>query len=567
MAPFRSQYLRPAEIAHVLETWSKEHPRLVQVRSVGKSPEGRDLLVAAIGPEPERIRPAAWVDGNMHAVELCGSSVALAIAEDVLALHLQSLPEGHPAQDIPAHVREALRETLLYVMPCMSPDGADAVQRDGRYVRSNPRDGRMHAPVPRWLRADVDGDGRVRTMRKKDPTGEYVEHPDVPGLMVERTLEDAGPFYKVWPEGTIENFDGVHVPEPHFLSDNDVDLNRNFPFDWHPEHHQTGAGAYPTSEPEARAVVDFHTRHPNVFFWLNLHTYGGVYIRPLGDAPDKKMDPFDRAIYRHVESVCERYGGYPMVSGFEEFTYEPDKPLRGDLTEFAYNQRGCLTYVCELWDIFRRLGIPRMKPFVDHYSHIDREQLAELAAFDKSSNGGRIFRPFQPFAHPQLGQVEIGGMCSLVGLSNPPYEALAEVCSRQSAAFLRVMALAPRLVLDEPKVERISADAARVTVHAQNLGYLPTYVLSSAKRLSLDARIFLDARGEGGVQIQPSDARVEIGHLEGWGRGRFGASIFHPGSRGTVSSHTVSLTARGHGLLRLRASGLRVGAVERLVEL
>jgi len=36
---------------------------------------------------PDRTRAAAWVDGNMHAVEVCGSSVALAIAEDVIALH------------------------------------------------------------------------------------------------------------------------------------------------------------------------------------------------------------------------------------------------------------------------------------------------------------------------------------------------------------------------------------------------------------------------------------------------------------------------------------------------
>jgi hypothetical protein len=567
--PFRSRYLRHEEISDVLQRWAREHPSLVRVTSIGTSPEGRDLLVAEIGPDPDRKRPAAWIDGNMHAVELCGSSVALAIAEDVLALHLDDeLPKDHPASEFPPHLRASLRETLLYVMPRISPDGAEATLRDGRYLRSTPRDARLHAPVPRWERSDVDGDGHVLMMRKRDPSGEYVAHPTVPGLMLARTIEDEGPFYKVWPEGTIAHFDGTSVPDPHYLSDNDVDLNRNFPFDWRPEHDQAGAGAYPTSEPETRAVVDFHTRHPNVFFWLNLHTYGGVYIRPLGDAPDKKMDASERALFRHIESICETHGGYPMVSGFEEFLYEPDKPLRGDLIEFAYNQRGCVAYVCELWDIFHRLGVPRMKPFVDHYAHLDEKHVLALAALDRTSNAGRMFQAWRAFQHPQLGEVEIGGVSPLVGLYNPPYEILGEICTRQSAAFLRVMALAPRLALDVPKVERIGDDVARVTVRADNLGYLPSYVLSSAKRLSLDARVFLEAQTlSGNVAVAPNEARLEIGHLDGWGRGRYNESPLNPSSRGTVSSRTVTLTARGHGRLGLRASGLRTGAVERVVEL
>ena len=45
----------------------------------GARERGTGSLV--ITHEPERIRPAAWVDGNLHAAELAGSSCALAIAE------------------------------------------------------------------------------------------------------------------------------------------------------------------------------------------------------------------------------------------------------------------------------------------------------------------------------------------------------------------------------------------------------------------------------------------------------------------------------------------------------
>ena len=548
ISAFRSSYLRYEEISRLVHDWARAHPEFVRVTSIGKSTEGRDFWLLEIGREPDRRRAAAWVDGNMHASELCGSSVALAIAEDVIALH-----RGEDRHDLPTHVRERLKGILFYVLPRMSPDGAEAVLRDGRYVRSNPRDRREHAPVPRWVAGDVDGDGAVLSMRQNDPSGEFVQDPDIPGVMLPRRLEDTGPFYKVWPEGTIENYDGTHVPDPHYLSDNDVDLNRNFPYGWKPEPEQIGAGPYGSSEPESRAVIDWAAAHPNIFSWLNLHTFGGCYIRPLGNAPDNKMNQEDLAIYRQIGEWGEKIGGYPMVSGFEEFIYEPDKPIYGDITDFIYHTRGAIAYACELWDLFARLGIERKKPFVDHYSRLTRKNLLALAKFDREHNQGRIFRPWKRFKHAQLGEVELGGTVSTVGLSNPPYEMLADICQRQAAVYLRVAAMAPALEMTARFAD------GRAEVELANAGYLPTYVLDSAKKLALDARVFVEFEPLGGASIDPRDARVEVGHLEGWGRGLYNEYIFYQRSRGSVSRRTVSIPVRGRGRLRVRAKGLRVG--------
>ncbi|HEY5900216.1 MAG TPA: M14 family zinc carboxypeptidase, partial [Burkholderiales bacterium] len=385
--------------------------------------------------------------------------------------------------------------------------------------------------------------------------GEYVDDPEIPGVMVPRRLEDKGPFYKVWPEGTIENYDGTHVPDPLFMSDNDIDLNRNFPYGWRPESEQLGAGPFGASEPESRAVVEWATQHPNIFSWINFHTFGGVYIRPLGSQPDKKMNQEDLALFRQIGEWGEKIGGYPMVSGFEEFIYEPEKPIYGDITDFLYHTRGMIAYACELWDLFARLGIPRKKPFVEHYSQLTRENLVALAKLDREQNKGRMFRGWKPFRHPQLGEVEIGGAVSLVGLSNPPYEILPEVCERQSAAYLRVAAMAPSLEM------KARAEKGRVEIEVANSGYLPTYVLDSAKKLAIDARVFVEIEPLGGCEIDPRDARIEIGHLEGWGRGLENEFLFFMRSRGSVSRRSVAVSVRGSGRLRIRAKGLRVGEV------
>ncbi len=140
-------------------------------------------------------------------------------------------------------------------MPRISPDGAEEVLKKGRYVRSSPVNDRVNKDHAYWESADVDGDGMVGYMRQQCADGELVElrgddgTPLDPPVMVPRQPEDAGPFYKLYPEGRIANFDGRRIPDPHFLGDNLYDFNRNFPYPWAPE---PGAGRRGATSPAAR---------------------------------------------------------------------------------------------------------------------------------------------------------------------------------------------------------------------------------------------------------------------------------------------------------------------------
>ena len=560
---FRETYLDHEQLTAQVRAWATDHPDLVRVESIAKSEEGRDVWLIKIGPDPDRVRPTAWIDGNLHASELCGSSAALAIAEDVLNLH-----RGEALEGLSAPVQDALREVLFYVCPRISPDGAEAVLKTGRYVRSVPRDHRPNKGHARWVGQDIDGDGRQMLMRIEDPTGEFVDCQEVQGMLLPRTVDDRGPFFKVYPEGVIEGFDGHTVPDPHFLSDNDTDLNRNFPWSWAPEPDQIGAGAYPGSTPESRALIELATRTPQLFFWLNYHTFGGVFIRPLGGAPDAKMDRDDLALYRQIGAWAESMTGYPTVSGYEEFLYEPDKPLHGDLSDFAYHARGCVSYVVELWDLFKRIGAKRPKKFVDHYTHLTRDDLIALGRFDKVQNGNSALRPWRSVDHPQLGPVEVGGLDPTIGLSNPPYSMLAEVCAQHSLHALHVASLAPRIRLSQ-KVETLNQGLRRVLVTVENIGYLPTYVLSSAKKLSFNEPLWADAEPLGCELVHPEEHHKEVGHLAGWGRGLFDgtSAIYYMRSRGNVSTSTVSWLVSGQGSLRVKVSSCRMGERSIVVEL
>jgi zinc carboxypeptidase len=553
---FRTKYLDYRELNEQLLSWAESHPDFVRVTTLGRSEEGRDIPLVILGRNPDESRPAVWIDGNMHATELAGSSVALAIAEDVIAIH-----EGKSGRaQLPPHMAEALKDALFYIVPRISPDGAEAVLKTGRYVRSGTADKRRHKGHAYWEAHDFDGDGNVGFMRQASDDGELVELKDFPGVMVPRMPEDPPPYYRLYPEGRIANFDGRRIPDPYFLSDNQYDFNRNFPYSWAPEHVQEGAGDYPGSAPETRAILDFVTAHPNIFAWLNLHTFGGVFIRPLGDQPDHKMDPDDLAVFRQVEAWAKEFTGYPTVSGYHEFLYQPETPLKGDLTDYAYHQRGCIAYVVELWDIFKQIGVEPKKPFVDVYNKLDRKDFAAFAKWDREVNKGRIFKSWRKAKHPQLGDVEVGGLDLRVGLSNPPYEKLAEVCEQQSAAFLRVAALLPRVRVEVVKREKLAGDLTQIELRVTNKGYLATYGLASAKKLPFSEPLRATIEAEGVQVSAPPESVIDVGHLDGWGRGLYnGVNIFFPWTRGNVNEKFVTLVVRGRGKVTVKVGSVRVG--------
>jgi len=173
--------------------------------------------------------------------------------------------------------------------------------------------------------------------------------------------------------------------------------------------------------------------------------------------------------------------------------------------------------------------------------------------------------------HPQLGAVEVGGLDLRVGISNPPYEKIAEVCEKHSAAFLRVASLVPRVTVEVVKTERLVTPAAgkhrsagarftRVELRVANRGYLSTYGMSSAKKLPFSEPLRATVETDGVKLAAPSERVIELGHLSGWGRGLYsGVNIFFPWTRGNVHERFLTLMVEGKGKLRVRVGSARVG--------
>jgi len=186
------RYYRYDELSRILRGLAKEFPNLVRLESIGQSHEGRDVWLVTVTNRrtgPDTAKPAVWVDGNIHATEVSASSACL--------YHLHTLTSRY-GQD--AEITRCLDTRAFYVCPRVNPDGAEwALADKPKYVRSSTRPyPYLEEPLDGLFEEDVDGDGRILTMRIPDPNGAWKPHPDDPRLMIRREpAESGGTYYRL----------------------------------------------------------------------------------------------------------------------------------------------------------------------------------------------------------------------------------------------------------------------------------------------------------------------------------------------------------------------------------
>lgn len=495
------RYLLYDEITEYLRQTAAAYGDLATLSSAGLSYEGRDIWVMTLTNRrtgEDDSKPAIYVDGNIHAGEVTGSMVALYL--------IDYLVDNYGKDE---EVTYLLDTRAFYVLPRVNPDGAELYLTTPTLLRSSVRlwPDLEASDLPGLHRADINGDGKILQMRVRDDNrGEWKVSSRDPRLMIPRRPgERKGAFYRIYPEGYIKDFHG----EPFSVQKSPfgLDLNRNFPSSW--DTKVPGGGDFPTGEPEVRAIVDFIVRHPNIGIIQALHTSGGFYYRNPCQYPEDKMDPDDFMATKEIAQEGTLISGYPDVKS----------PNRATLTEWAYEHRGIIAYTVELWDRLGRAGID----VVEYHRTSDPEKREEmnlrLLAWNDRELAGKGFINWQPFDHPQLGRVEIGGWDPKFCVQNPPPAFLKQECHKNAMWILRCAASLPELHIGEIKVEDMGDSVKRVTAIVENYGYLPTSVTNKAKTLGILRKDVAEIIPGEGIEVL-SQARQEADFLEGYLNGR-----------------------------------------------
>ena len=225
------------ELTKCLQYFEKEYPDYVELQSICVTEENKNVWAITLtnkktGNAIEK--PAFYMDGNHHAGEVTGAMACMHFIDTILSNDLSMLDTK-----------------TIYVIPKVSPDGSDCYLHTATKLRSV---NRLYLEKEAGLHAsDMNNDGVIAMMRVKSKYGAWKVSNSNPLIMTKRMPDDVeGTFYNVYTEGYIDQYDGFHISiaKPEY----GLDFNRNYPFGWFTESRQPGAGKYPLSNPENKAV-------------------------------------------------------------------------------------------------------------------------------------------------------------------------------------------------------------------------------------------------------------------------------------------------------------------------
>lgn len=497
-------YYRYEAITEFLQKWSEEYANLCRLDSLGQSYEGRDIWVMTVtnfetGPDTEK--PAYWVDGNIHATEVSPSSAALYLIHKLLTQYGQD-----------DRISYALDSRAFYIVPRLNPDGAEwALADTPKYIRSSTR------PYPRTdeldglHQEDVNGDGRILQMRIKDANGAWKLHPEEPRLMIHREPDEppGGDYYRLLPEGAIRNYDGVLINMAPPLQG--LDLNRQFPIFWEPK--ERGAGPYPGSEPETRSATQFVVDHPNITGSISFHTFSGVHLRPPTKDSDDSLPTKDLHTYKKLGAKATEITGYPALSVYHDFKYDPKEFIKGTFDDWMYEHMGVYAWTTEIWSVQRQAGISEYN-FIDWFrEHPVEDDLAILKWNDDELNGEGYVEWFQ-YEHPQLGQVELGGWDFMTTWRNPPHHLLeSEIKPLADFAIFSCLA-SPRLELHSLETTS-NGDIHHVRLVLHNTGWLPTNVTERALEMKVVRDLEVDLQLPPEATLVTGELKTKLGQMRG----------------------------------------------------
>jgi hypothetical protein len=541
-----------AELYADMRKLADAYPKFVKVESIGKSVDGRDLIVATVNnPDtgPETGKAAMYIEANVHGNEIQGG--------EITTYTVWYLMENYGR--IPS-ITKLVDERVFYIIPTVNPDGRDyfmhgtgSSARSGHKPVDDDNDGLFDEDPPE----DLNGNNNIEQIRKYVPGEGNMRL----SAADPRILEPVGPGEKgdwilLGSEGIDNDGDGrVNEDGP-----GSYDPNRNWASDWQPDYIQGGSLDYPFQLPEARAVADFMMAHPNIAGVQSYHNNGGMILRGpgaewIGEYPSADVRAYN-ALGQQGERMLPYYTYLVIWSGL--YT------VHGGFIDWTNDGLGILSFSNELWNGGQYFNSPELKQQQEDPNSPINPRLANYW-FDDYLEFGDEFVDWTPFDHPQYGKVELGGWKKTRGRV-PPRFMQEELAHRNMAFTLYLADQMPLMQMGETKVENVGGDVWRVWVDLTNDRITPTILQKAADN-----------------HVVPPDLLTLDGNVEvitaGWVQ-----SKFRPGATSIIDQHdlkriivrngtpgqttrTIEYIVKGSGNVTVKYASLKGGTVQKRIAL
>ncbi len=458
-------------VVTALKKLNKAYPSLTKLDVIGKSEEGRIIYAMTINnPKTGNAldKPGIYVDGNIHGNEIQATEVTLYLLNYLLTNY-----------GVNEQITSLVDKKCFYVNPIVNPDGRYHFFNDGNTTDSNrglriPKDDDGDGLFDEDFPDDLDGDGNICMMRKKDPDGKFKVNPKDPRLMIRVKQGEKGEWTLLGLEGIDNDGDGKINED----SEGYVDPNRNWGYDWAPDYVQSGAGDYPFSGVGLKAISEYVVKRPNICMTWLFHNNGGMFLRGPSTKSEGKYPRGDIEVYDFLGKQAERIvPGYRYMISWKDLY-----STFGDFGEWMAMTQGTYNFVGELYmssqetfSSIKETEIKRKKAEGSDREGFfgDRGLEDERLRFDDNLNQGDSFVKWKPFKHPVYGDIEIGGWTKFSTRMPPPFM-LKELVHRNASAIIFSAKNTPEISMKILKPEMISKGLYKIKIALSNARAIPS---------------------------------------------------------------------------------------------
>lgn len=549
-------YFLYQDIIDMCTSFVNDYPDLCSKETICITQKNREVIAMTLTNKntgDPLDKPAFYMDANTHAGEITGNVVAMHMMDYLLTNYASN-----------STCKKILDEYTVYVIPRITMDGSEVYLTSAYGLRSADRDYNVQDSGIKQF--DLDDDGVIRSMRIKNKHGAWKKDVLNENLMVEREPDDIdGEFYDVFVEGIMDNYNGVNLYQKK--AEWGLDFNRNYPYGWYNEVRQSGAGYYPLSNPENKAVVDFVLKHPNIGAVLTMHTSGGVLLYPPGTKHEKDGDPTDMKIYKTIGKMATKELDYPCINIFDNFNKDQVFFPSGAFDDWCYQDQGIFAYTMELWDLNKHIGKP-----VDWFDKKEPTIEDMMDTYNKmikfsEENDLDAFKPWTKIDHPQFGEVEVGGFNHKFLLQNCPCKFLKEEVEKATKFSLRYLLALPKLNIEDTIVTKLADNMYKVEAVVANDGYMPTYLSNEAKKLKKDESIKVTIEN---CKVLSKDKTIEIDSLGGYSLCDTSSSLYgnlQTTNRNDIACKVEWIIETGDDNITIMAYNNKCGKVSKTVSL
>ncbi len=457
------RYYSYDETVAAIKAFEKTYPKFAKAVLVGRSDEKREIWALEINNPATgeaSSKTGVYVDGNIHGNELQATEVCLYFADYMLKNYANN-----------NNIKALLDKNAYYIIPIVNVDGRFHFMQDANTMHSSrsirvpfddDKDGLFDEDFP----DDLDKDGNIVQMRKKDPNGEYKTSPEDPRLMVRIKPGEKGEWTMLGNEGIDNDGDGrINEDAEGFL-----DPNRNWGYNWQPNYVQRGAGAYPAQGKGIKAIKEYLLAHQNILVVFAFHNYGGMFLRGPSTSEQGELPREDIKVYDYLGVNAERIvPGYKYLISWKDLygTY-------GDFVDFTDNLIGSFGFVGELF----------MDEQETYKGVLDEKQKTELSPdyqrllYNDNVAHGTLFKDWTKFNHPNYGEVEIGGWLKMSSRMPAPFM-LIDLIHRNASAVIFTAEQTPDIKLEHLETIKVSNDLFRVRLRISNSKAISTMTYSA----------------------------------------------------------------------------------------